>query len=198
MPTKSSPSHAEAAVSATPQENRADLVLGESDVRELGETLYLPPHGISGPKRLPDQDEALANASELRALVHNASPSQILRDLRRAACRGLSPDSYHPDQGQPNDSALERCNDCQSRLACLVLALRSENPGGRCGWYGGLSPSGRDALAASLGIAGPDVLESDFIRAATLRSRGWTINAIASELHCSRRTVQRYLNRSAA
>jgi DNA-binding NarL/FixJ family response regulator len=36
------------------------------------------------------------------------------------------------------------------------------------------------------------------VRAARLRADGWTVEAIATELGCSRRTVQRYLRTAAA
>ncbi len=120
--------------------------------------------------------------------------------LGRAACSGMGPDAYHPDQGRPADLALARCAGCQARLACLALALRSEDPEARSGWYGGLGPADRDALAASLDLDEPAaVLETDSAtRAAQLRAAGWTISEIAVELGCSRRTVQRYLRKAAA
>lgn len=197
MLAKSS-SPAEAAPPAISQESRADLGLGESGDQEPDQTLHLLPRWPT-PPQVPDTSEALANVGELCALIHNASAAQLLNKLRRAACRGLNPDVYHPDQGQPADYVLARCNGCQVRLACLALALRAEDPQERCGWYGGLGPSARDFLAASLGTDAPEpVLVTESARAVTLRSQGWTINAIADELRCSRRTVQRYLKRSAA
>lgn len=198
MPTNSSSPPAEAAAPAISQEDRADLGLGESGEHEPDQTLHLPPRRPS-PQRVPVAGEALANMGELYALIHNASAAQILNELRRAACRGLGPDAYHPDQGQPSGLALARCHGCQARLACLALALRAEDPEERCGWYGGLGPSARAVLAASLGTDAPEpALVTESARAVTLRSQGWTINAIADELRCSRRTVQRYLKRSAA
>jgi AraC-like DNA-binding protein len=111
----------------------------------------------------------------------------------------MDPDAYHPDQGRPADLALARCDGCQARLACLALALRAEDPEVRSGWYGGLGPADRDALAASLGLDEPEVVlvPDSATRAARLRAAGWTIGAIAAELGCSRRTVQRHLRKAA-
>lgn len=200
LPANSSPSLAEAAASAISREDRVGLGLGEYGGHEPDRTLRLPSRRPS-PQQVPVTGEATSSVDmgELCALMHNASATQILNELRRAACRGLSPDAYHPDQGQPTGLALARCHGCQARPACLTFALRTEDPEERYGWYGGLGPSARDVLAASLGTSAPGplvVTESD--RAATLRSQGWTVNAIADELHCSRRTVQRYLKKSAA
>ena len=138
--------------------------------------------------------------SGLRELIRSPSSKPILSQLGRAACSGMGPDAYHPDQGRPADLALARCAGCQARLACLALALRSEDPEARSGWYGGLGPADRDALAASLDLDEPAaVLETDSAtRAAQLRAAGWTISEIAVELGCSRRTVQRYLRKAAA
>jgi hypothetical protein len=45
-----------------------------------------------------------------------------------------------------------RCTGCSARLACLALALRAEDPDMRCGWYGGLGPGDRDAVAEAIGL----------------------------------------------
>lgn len=198
LPTNSSSSPAEAAAPAISQGDRVDLGLGESGEHDSDQALHLPRRRPS-PRRVPVAGEAPADIDRLCALIHRASTAQILNELRRAACRGLSPDAYHPDQGQPADLALTRCHGCQARLACLALALRAEDPEERCGWYGGLGPSARDVLVVSLGTDVPKTVPmTEFARAVALRSQGWTINAIADELRCSRRTVQRYLKRSAA
>ena len=112
----------------------------------------------------------------------------------------MGPDVYHPDEGSPTELALARCLNCYARLACLGLALRAEDPEIRCGWYGGLGPADRDALAASLGVGEPlaAAVTDTAVRAARLRAAGWTIGSIANELRCSRRTVQRYLRKAAA
>ena len=59
----------------------------------------------------------------------------------------MDPDAYHPDDGQPDELALFRCNGCPARLACLAPALRAEDPDVREGWYGGLGPIDRDDVA---------------------------------------------------
>jgi hypothetical protein len=112
----------------------------------------------------------------------------------------MDPGVYHPDEGRPTDLALARCFTCRARLACLGLALRAEDPEARCGWYGGLGPDDRDALAASLGSGKPSAapVTDTEARAVRLRAAGWTIGSIADELGRSRRTVQRYLRKAAA
>jgi hypothetical protein len=145
-------------------------------------------HGITG------------NESVICALVRNPSSRLLLGQLRHAACRGLDPELYHPDRGRPADLVLARCADCPARMACLALAFRAEDPETRCGWYGGLGPADRDAVALHLGLDEPvPVPVADYVtRAAGLRAAGWAVDEIASELGCSRRTVQRYLRKRAA
>ncbi len=138
--------------------------------------------------------------AELRALVNDPDFKPLGRQLRDAACRGMDPDAYHPDRGRPGDLALARCTSCQARLACLALALRAEDPDMRSGWYGGLGPDDRDVVAVAIGLGKPEPVPvpDRALQAAQLRAAGWTISAIATELGCSRRTVQRALRRSAA
>jgi predicted transcriptional regulator len=63
-----------------------------------------------------------------------------------------------------------------------------------------LGPTERDALAASLGVGERSAVPvaDTAARASGLRAAGWTIDSIAAELRCSRRTVQRYLRKAAA
>lgn len=138
--------------------------------------------------------------AELRSLIRNPSTRPIFSQLQHGACRGMDPDVYHPDEGGPTELALARCFSCHARLACLGLALRAEDPEERCGWYGGLGPADRDALAASLGVGKPSAtpVTDTAARAARLRAVGWTVGSIANELRCSRRTVQRYLRKAVA
>jgi AraC-like DNA-binding protein len=127
---------------------------------------------------------------ELRDLIDNTANHNF--DL--AACVGVDPDVYHPDKGRPNDLALFRCTGCPARLACLALALRAEDPEVREGWYGGLSPADRDGVAAVLQLELTEPRPPDrAVEAARLSVAGWTVNQIARQLGCSRRTVQRYL-----
>jgi hypothetical protein len=142
----------------------------------------------------------LGGEAGLQSLIRNPSTKPIFGQLQHAACRGMDPDVYHPDEGRPTDLALARCFSCHARLACLGLALRAEDPQARCGWYGGLGPADRDALAASLGLGEPSAVPvtDTAARAARLRAVGWTIGSIADELRCSRRTVQRYLRKTVA
>lgn len=137
---------------------------------------------------------------EFHSLVRNPSARPMLSQLQYASCRGMDPEIYHPDEGRPTELALARCSSCRARLACLGLALRAEDPEARSGWYGGLGPADRDALAASLGVGQPSAtpVTDTAARAARLRAAGWTVGSIANELGCSRRTVQRYLRKAAA
>lgn len=131
---------------------------------------------------------------ELRDLIDHPAH----RNLEHAACAATDPDAYHPEEGQPNELSLFRCNGCTARLACLALALRAEDPDSRAGWYGGLSPADRDDVAAIVQLELPQPPAPDrAVEAARLRAAGWTINRIAAHLACSRRTVQRYLRTAA-
>jgi hypothetical protein len=177
LPTASAPSRAEAAEPAASTDHpgtRAGTIFGERGI--------------------------LGGEAELRSLIRNPSTRPISSQLQHAACRGMDPDAYHPDEGRPTDLALARCFACRARLACLGLALRAEDPEARCGWYGGLGPADRDALAASLGVdkTSSVPVTATAARAARLHAAGWTIGSIADELRCSRRTVQRYLRKAAA
>jgi Transcription factor WhiB/Homeodomain-like domain len=132
--------------------------------------------------------------SELHALIHQPDRGPLDRQLRWAACRGTDPDAFHPDEGKPADSVVARCGGCHARLACLALALRAEEPDLRCGWYGGLGPEDRDDAASAMGLETPLASVPDrAVQAARLRANGRTVDAVAAELGCSRRTVQRYL-----
>jgi len=177
LPTASAPSRAKAAEPAASTDHpatRAGTIFGERGI--------------------------LGGEAELRSLIRNPSTRPISSQLQHAACRGMDPDVYHPDEGRPTDLALARCFGCRARLACLGLALRAEDPEARCGWYGGLGPADRDALAASLGVdkTSSVPVTDTAARAVRLHAAGWTIGLIADELRCSRRTVQRYLRKAAA
>lgn len=121
-------------------------------------------------------------------------PHDVLDD---AACRGLGPAAYHPEVGRPRHEDLALCSTCDARVACTALALRAESPDARIGWYGGLDPGDRGRLAIRLGIVGGDRVEPvGAAEAMRLHRPGWTVNDIASEFGCSRRTVQCYLRRA--
>jgi AraC-like DNA-binding protein len=136
---------------------------------------------------------------ELRALIHQPDRNPLGRPLRLAACRGMDLEAFFPDEGRPDDLVLARCTSCPARLACLALALRAEDHDMRWGWYGGLGPEDRDGVARTLNLEVQEAPVPDrAIQAARLRADGWTIEAIATELGCSRRTVQRYLRTTAA
>ena len=65
---------------------------------------------------------------------------------------------------------------------------------------GGLGPTDRDAVAATLGLEQPESapVPDPAARAAGLRAAGWTVDSIATELGRCRRTMYRYLRRFAA
>jgi AraC-like DNA-binding protein len=130
---------------------------------------------------------------ELRVLIDNITNHNI----GLAACAGGDPDAYHLEEGRPSELSLVRCIRCPARLACLALALRAEDPEAREGWYGGLGPADREGVAAMLRLETLDPPPDRAIEAARLRTSGWTINDIAKQLGCSRRTVQRYLRMAA-
>lgn len=109
-----------------------------------------------------------------------------------AACRGVHPDTYHPEVGEPDPVALRRCAGCPSRLSCLALALRAEDPEIRSGWYGGLGPTERDGLARRLRLTATRPTADQANQARRLRAAGLTVDQVAERLGCSRRTVQRY------
>ncbi len=140
-------------------------------------------------------DFFLAEHELLKTCVEQA-PS---KRLRFAACRGINPNRYHPEAGSPRSADLRRCLSCPVRLECAALALRNEDPEERAGWYGGLSPTDRAALANRLEPSdSQDDAQNDMTRRAReLRESGWRVNEIASELGCSRRTVQRHLSQAA-
>jgi AraC-like DNA-binding protein len=77
------------------------------------------------------------------------------------------------------------------------MALRAEDPEARVGWYGGLDPRDRGRLAVRLGLVECDpAVPENAAEATRLQRAGWTVNDIASEFGCSRRTVQRYLRKA--
>lgn len=132
--------------------------------------------------------------NELRALVGRLNHSA----LEGAACRGLPPDVYHPEVGQPDQAALACCQLCPARLSCLALALQTEPSDARYGWYGGLGPRDRDNIAARLDLVPSETqLDERAKDAIRLRCEGHTLNEIAERLGCCRRTVQRYLRTAA-
>jgi AraC-like DNA-binding protein len=137
---------------------------------------------------------------ELRDLILHADHRHLGRQLRAAACDGMDPDLFHPDDGQqPDELIIARCAGCQARLACLALALRAEEPEARAGWYGALGPQDRDEIAAALHLETPEPPAPEgAVRATQLKADGWTVGEIATALGCSRRTVQRYLRMTAA
>lgn len=164
----------------------------------LGRPLGAIDRGLSS--LVPGLGQIPGSEAELRQLVEDPRSAPVLRKLRSAACVGYDTDVFHPEGGPPSELTLARCSGCPARLACLALALRSEDPEARSGWYGGLGPADRDAVASALnaGVPAPPRVPELAARAARLWAEGWTVPAIAAELMCCDRTVQRYLRMAAA
>jgi Transcription factor WhiB/Helix-turn-helix domain of resolvase len=132
----------------------------------------------------PSPEPQPAGHHQLLRLI--ANPASI--NVSQAACIGIDPDVYHPD-GDLDDISKARCAACPARTPCLALAFAAEDPTARAGWYGGYGPQHRDEIAAML-----DINDSPARKAHRLRAAGLTVNQIAAQLSCSRRTVQRYLS----
>jgi AraC-like DNA-binding protein len=150
---------------------------------------------------MPTVDDFLLHDQEIKKHIEQI-PSDL---LSKAACSGCLADEYHPEVGCPSETALSRCDGCPASRACVALALRAEDPDNRVGWYGGLGPGERSTLVRRMGVEvafvrgaeeNPD-LGDRAARAHELWNSGWVINEIATELGCSRRTIQRYLKRVA-
>ncbi len=63
----------------------------------------------------------------------------------RAACRGLDPDLFFPERGEPTREARTVCNQCPVRVDCLNYALDNNE---RFGMWGGLSERQRRRIRA--------------------------------------------------
>lgn len=132
-------------------------------------------------------------------------PTTTQRQLHRgAACAPTTDSPYLAEDRAPDDVALALCAVCPVRRECLAMALfyearaeiRDED---RFGWWGGLSPGERVAIARRIGITRPVVEFEDIAdRARRLRAEGHTVSSIATELGCAERTVYRYIAAAAA
>lgn len=61
--------------------------------------------------------------------------AQVTEDwTTRAACRGLDPDLFFPEQGEPATYALAVCRSCDVTAECLATALENHE---RMGIWGG-------------------------------------------------------------
>jgi WhiB family redox-sensing transcriptional regulator len=65
----------------------------------------------------------------------------------RANCRGVDPDLFFPDRGEPTRHAKEVCRGCEVRDECLGYALAS---GQKFGIWGGTSERERRLLRRRL------------------------------------------------
>jgi len=64
-------------------------------------------------------------------------------DARRAACRGLDPAIFHPDEGDNGKAAKAVCRGCPVRVACLTAAVAA---GEHFGVWGGAGEPARRPL----------------------------------------------------
>lgn len=71
----------------------------------------------------------------------SAGPAQRWR--RRAACRGVDPELFHPFRGESMTEALAICERCPVRTDCLEHALATPE---RVGIWGGTSERQRRVL----------------------------------------------------
>lgn len=55
---------------------------------------------------------------------------------RRAACRGLDPNLFHPGRGDSTKKAKDACRECPVREACLEHALAAPETRGIWGGLG--------------------------------------------------------------
>jgi hypothetical protein len=54
--------------------------------------------------------------SELRALIYKSDRVPLDRQLRWAACRGIDPDAFHPDEGRPDDAVSRAASTAKLAL----------------------------------------------------------------------------------
>jgi len=120
-----------------------------------------------------------------------------------AACAGLDVDPYFSEDGEPDAAALALCATCPVATHCLATALAHEEVEGfRFGWWGGMSPEGRDRISARLGLGFADLsLDLEDLplpqRIRRLRADDHTVPQIAASCGCTERTVYRHLTASA-
>lgn len=48
----------------------------------------------------------------------------------QAACRGLDPEAFYPEEGEPGDEAKAVCTRCPVRQPCLEWALATREKAG--------------------------------------------------------------------
>jgi WhiB family redox-sensing transcriptional regulator len=75
--------------------------------------------------------------------------------MDQAKCRGVSPDSFYPERGEPTAPAKAICMGCVVRLECLELALVN---GEKHGIWGGLSERERRRIRRTRNLTGRDVV----------------------------------------
>lgn len=56
--------------------------------------------------------------------------------MAEANCRGLDPDLFFPQRGQPTEQAKQVCRACDVQAECLTYAV---NHGEKFGTWGGMS-----------------------------------------------------------
>ena len=143
--------------------------------------------------------------------LDDATLLDLVRDPRtpkqrwaiNAACVGLDVDPYFVEDGEPDAAALALCATCPVAGHCLATALAHEEVEGfRFGWWGGVSPEGRERIGTRLGLGFADLsLDLEDLplqqRIRRLRADNHTVPQIAAHCGCTERTVYRHLSASA-
>ena len=76
-----------------------------------------------------------------------SDPDRAGEWVTRANCRGLDPDLFFPERGDPTREAKAVCQGCRVRSDCLAVALaRSE----KFGIWGGMSERERRRIRRAL------------------------------------------------
>ena len=76
-------------------------------------------------------------------MTYAVRPALDPDDHRRAACRGLDPAIFHPDEGDNGQAAMAICRGCPVRVACLTTAVAA---GEHHGVWGGAGEGRRRVL----------------------------------------------------
>jgi WhiB family redox-sensing transcriptional regulator len=116
--------------------------------------------------------------------------------MQDAECRGLDPNVFFTERGEPTTQVKEICARCPVRGECLDYALEM---GEKFGCWGGTSERERRRLRAARGRR-PGVTVDDARRRQVqqMHDAGLHSSEIARDLGLSRGTVLRYLKARAS
>ena len=84
-------------------------------------------------------------------MTYAVRPALDPDDHRRAACRGLDPAIFHPDEGDNGKAAKAVCRTCPTRVACLTAAVAA---GEHYGVWGGAGEKDRRPLRRAWLVGG--------------------------------------------